>query len=403
MSTSLRDLNRRVQAVSPPQLDIAGIVEHGNSRRRRRRAGLVAGTAALVAASIAIAGVVTPSQHHTDGPAHDLRPTKPRVSPRLLTYTDDYRERWNPGPHWLIQSFHYGDQRITLDVSAEQMDVTDEGVVVVGEDGGVYLADGDTVQRVGETQQDHAYASGHVDSGNTGSLASWFTPAEPTASLVVYDTDQRKVVAQREIPRCDAGCSQLGIVDGKVYVDDPADELAGAGPDNRVFSFDVTSGLLSSTDTRAFWEDLRSHPRALIKSNDPATGEVVSADAWLTTRDDRLVLQWLVAGAGPNGEDVFDYGGYDSLGRPLGLTLPDGYTPTEFYRLFQWLDDDRFAVIGGLGDGSTPDVPHGQGYGDILICDLDAQRCRLASAGPEKRPALTDDGFRIVPDLDAPN
>ena len=201
MSTSLRDLNRRVETVSPPEFDISAIVERGKSRRRHRRVGLAAGAAALVAATIAVVNVVTPSQHHSDGPAHDLRPPKSQVSPRSLTYTDDYRERWSPEAHWLIQSFHYGEQLIGLDVSAEQMDVTDEGVVLVGEDGGVYFADGRTVQRVGETQQQHPYASGHVDSGNAGSLVSWFTPAAPTAALVVYDTNQREVVAQREIGR----------------------------------------------------------------------------------------------------------------------------------------------------------------------------------------------------------
>jgi len=304
MSTSLRDLNRRVDAISPPEFDIAGIVERGNSRRRHRRAGLAAGVVALVVASVAAANVVAPSQRHTDGPADDLGPPKAQVSPRPLTYTDDYRERWSSEPHWLIQSFHYGEQRIGLDVSAEQMDVTDDGVVLAGEDGGVYFADGATIERVGETQREHPWASGHVDTGNAGSLVSWFTPAEPTASLVVYDTNRGKVIAEQDIPRCTAGCSQLGIVGDRVYVDDPVDETAGSGPHDRIFALDVTSGDVTPTDMRAFWDDLRSQPRALVKSHDPAAGEVVATDAWLAIRNDRLVLQWLLDEAGPDRKSV---------------------------------------------------------------------------------------------------
>ncbi len=173
----------------------------------------------------------------------------------------------------------------------------------------------------------------------------------------------------------------------------------------------MSSGDVTATQTRALWDDLRNQPRALVKSNDPGSGEVVAADAWLAVRGDRLVLQWLVSETGPDvdgdgrgdGEAVFGYGGYDTMGRPLDLRLPEAYTPTDSYRLFQWLDDDRFAVIGAVGDGSMPDAPQGEGYGDILVCDLASGRCDLAARGPDKRPSYTDGGFRLVPDIDVPN
>ena len=66
------------------------------------------------------------------------------------------------------------------------------------------------------------------------------------------------------------------------------------------------------------------------------------------------------------------------------------------YVLFQWLDDDRFAVMAGaahneFGWNGFP------GYGDILVCDIARERCTLAAEGP------SDDGYRIVPHLDVPN
>jgi hypothetical protein len=186
-------------------------------------------------------------------------------------------------------------------------------------------------------------------------------------------------------------------------VDDPVDDTAGPGPQNRVLSFDVSSGTVTATRARALWDDLRDRPRALVKSNDPRSGEVVAADAYLVPRDGRLVLRWLVSDTGPDGEATFGYGGHDTTGRPVHLRLPQAYTPTSSYRLFQWLDDDRFAVIGAVGDGSIPDAPQGKGYGDILVCDLASEHCDLASPGPDKRASYTDGGFRLVPDIDVPN
>ncbi len=194
MNSSLRDLNRRADAVPTPDFDIAGIVDSANGRRRRRRVALAAGAAAMVAAVIAVAVVLAPSERGTLGPVD--HPTPP-VPTRSMTYTDDYREQWTTGPHWLIQSIQYGDQRLGLDFDAVQMDVTDDGVVLLAEHGGVYFADGSTVDRIGETQQQHLWASGRVDSGNAGSLVSWFTPATPTASLDRVRAAQPRPVVRR--------------------------------------------------------------------------------------------------------------------------------------------------------------------------------------------------------------
>lgn len=54
------------------------------------------------------------------------------------------------------------------------------------------------------------------------------------------------------------------------------------------------------------------------------------------------------------------------------------------YVLFQWLDDDRFAVMAGaahneFGWNGLP------GYGDILVCDIARERCTLAAKGAARR------------------
>jgi len=82
--------------------------------------------------------------------------------------------------------------------------------------------------------------------------------------------------------------------------------------------------------------------------------------------------------------------------RPLNLRLPAGYIPAENpYVLFQWLDDDRFAVM--VGATNDFGLSGWSGYGDILVCDIARERCTLAAPGP------TNDRFRLVPHLTLPN
>ena len=197
----------------------------------------------------------------------------------------------------------------------------------------------------------------------------------------------------------------MAVVGDRVYADDPVDYYDhNDGPRNRILVFDTSSGELRATDAQALWDDRRARPRALVKSTTYRTGEVVDVDAYLVPRGHTLALRWLDDETGPDvdgdgrgdGETVYGYGGYDSTGRRLDLRLPRGYTPTASYRLFQWLDDDRFAVIGAVGDGSQPEVSAARGYGEILVCDIAAGRCDPRTDGP-------DEGYRLVPDLDAPN
>ena len=110
-----------------------------------------------------------------------------------------------------------------------------------------------------------------------------------------------------------------------------------------------------------------------------------------------------VARVKANGDEVFGFGGFDTTGRRLNLRLPEGYTPAENpYVLFQWLDDDRFAVM----PGATHENGHGfSGYGDILVCDIAREECTLAVPGPAGVSTSDEwgDGFRLVPHRDPPN
>jgi hypothetical protein len=244
-----------------------------------------------------------------------------------------------------------------------------------------------------------------VKTSTSGSLVTWLTSEGPNHSLVVYDTHEHRVLAKVRVP----GGLLEAVVGDRVYYSPsgvPVDWPKGRhGP---LMMLDVPTETVSETDATALAEDLRSHPRGFIKGDNYYTGEVVNQDVtreavFFAPRGSTLELQGIVRTTGADvdgdgegdGQVAYGYGGYDTTGRRLNLRLPASYSPSEHpYALFQWLDDDRFAVMAGAADFVEP----GEGYGDILVCDIARERCTLAAPGPGP-----DGNLRLVPHLTLPN
>ena len=55
--------------------------------------------------------------------------------------------------------------------------------------------------------------------------------------------------------------------------------------------------------------------------------------------------------------------------------LPDGYDGESLY-VFQWLDDDQFALVVSVGVGNVP-------TGDLLVCRISAGECRTVASGEQ--------------------
>jgi hypothetical protein len=409
MNASLRDLKRRADTLAPPSFDVEHIVERGDARLRRRRAALAAGAAGLVVAVIAAGTALTGSYQRSNEPVENPSPSvteTPAQATRQLTFTDDYADDFEQGqsPRWLIRSIHYGDRILRPGVDVMHMDVTDDGLALVAKDGAIYLADESSVERIGKMTIDVSWSDGGVMSSNAGSLLAWFTLVEPEASLVVYDTHEREILTRLSVPGCGPrDCSLEAVIGDRVYwseSDEPESEQVAGRP---LKALDVPSGTVSETNLGELWDDLRAHPRGLIKGDSFADGEVVNEHVnqeavYFVPDGSSLALRRFVHEAGPgDADDVYAFGGFDTTGRRLNLRLPDGYTPAATaYALFQWLDDDRFAVMAGathneFGWNGFP------AYGDILVCNIAQERCTLAAKG------RTDDGFRLVPHLDVPN
>lgn len=364
----------------------------------------------------------TESSGTDDRAARTPTATPAGTSTRPLTYTDDYA---GEPPYWLIRTIRYGDRvlRPGLDVTA--IDITDDGLALVavrppvnrgGEDadGEIYFTDGSSTEKIGELTIEHGltYSNSGVKTSTSGSLVAWFTPAGPDRSLVVYDTHEHRALVDVPRTECDTDdCSPAAVVGNRVYY------WWSDAEGRQLMVLDVPTETVSKTDARALSVDLRSHPRGFVKGDSDDTGEVVNQDinteaVFFEPRGSSLELSRVVGETGTrtdcNGEDdgavTYCYGGFDTTGRRLDLRLPAGYTPAENpYVLFQWLDDDRFAVMAG----ATDDFGLGgwSGYGDVLVCDIARERCTLAVPGPAGGPTGNSfgDGFRLVPHLTLPN
>ena len=418
MNVSLRDLKQHVDQTPPPPLDVEDIVARGDARLRRRRAALAAGSASLVVLAIvtsvtALTDSNRGSNPPVDTPTPSVTETAAPTVERPLTYTDDYAVDPSLDIHWRMQSIQYGDRTLRPGTDATALDLTDDGLVMVAPDGGIHFTDGEATEKIGESAilEGQSWAEWGVKTSTSGSLAAWFTPEGRDRSLVVYDTHQQRVLTELPAAHCQHQCQLEAVVGEHVYWSEepgPNWSTTERWLGRPLMMLNVPDGTVSETDVRALAVDLRSHPRGFIKGDNYDTGEVVNQDindeaVFFVPRGSTLELSRVVGESGTktecadedDGTVIYCYGGYDTIGRRLNLQLPAGYSPAEHpYALFQWLDDDRFAVMAGAADFVEP----GEGYGDILVCDIAEERCTLAAPGPGP-----DGNLRLVPHLNLPN
>ena len=372
--------------------------------RRRRTASAVVG-AATVVATVAVGFTFltgSPSPAPSPAPRPDGVTPTTAESVRALTWTDEF---------WPSRRINYGDQVIDtrLDLTEydfTQMDVTDDGVVVTTTDGRIWLADTESVDHIATSGPRHEFlAYPVVSTGNAGSLAAWTDPrgtGRPTR--VVYDTGQRTVVASNPCPMARLGntsCDPLWVGTDHIYY--PASPFG-----RRVERLDVASGQLTVVSAAEYAADLRSQPRNLVLGESYEAGAVSDGiDVLFVNQGSRLVAVGVPDELGGSlascGTDRCETSAFDTSGSPVSLRVPEGYDGARSFTVFQWLDDDRLALMAGAGGtfvfGLDNDLPgDNKGYGDIMVCRISTGACRLAVNGPE----LSGDIQRIVPDFGTP-
>jgi hypothetical protein len=357
--------------------------------RRRRATGRSAAVGALVLALV----VVTNALLTSPGPVPEPAPPKPdQVGPtpasvRELTWTDEW---------WPSRRIHYGDEVIDtrLDVTKHdfaQMDLTDDGVVVTTLDGRIWLADTSTVRQIGDSQVTHDFlAAFEVTTGDVGSLATWAEqPPRGPAHHVVYDTALR-----REVARVRSAPSHSKVV----WVGRDVVYFEGRREGGKLRRLDIATGRMREASSSQYASDLLSGSRALVIGDTFDGGAAVAGRGVVFHRRGSHLLA-----ARPDSNEGPLISVFDSTGAPVRLRVPGGYDGARSFTVFQWIDDDRLAMMAGAGSmgfvpGLDPDLPEdSDGYGDILVCRVSTGTCVLALPGPGD-----EDVTRIVPHYGTP-
>jgi hypothetical protein len=390
MSTTLREsLARGIQSAAVPDLDLAALIEVGEHRLRRRRlVGVLGSVAAVVVVlAVALSAALNSPVRRGQQPVDHPRPTPDRAVAqpvRKVVYNDTSLFRHTAG------AVHYGDRLVATSDAFIHLDVTDDGFVYTTRGGRVWFSNGGATIQIGTAcgfapnRQISTMSSRLVMTANAGSQVAWFDcRARPGArpDLVVFDTGSSREVARREVP-CRYFCTLVGLTVDQVYFDGGYYR----GHPRAEHRLDVSTGRLVTTTPRLRATDIRSHPRG-----------VVVGDSWQSgTATDGIGVEFRAEGSrlspvrvayGPDlaGGSVFDTGTKGLV----QLRLPEGYRSRSDLRftLFEWLDDDTVALVGGgLGNGLQ----------DILTCRLSDGSCVVAVPGDDMHDR------RTVPNMDLP-
>jgi hypothetical protein len=399
MSTLHDAFERQAGNAGVPDLDIEELIGQGENRLRRRRlAAFVGGTFAVVAVimlgvGIALDGPGTRSLGPAHPPpAHSTKDAGTEAPTRQIVYSD--HEPGVPG-----NTVHFGDRLVETGNDQVHLDVTDDGFLYTDR-GGVWFSDGGTPEQVGShlcgaspNGEFSHYANRAVMAANSGSRVAWFDcslPARPT--LVVFDTSSRDEVARRPVGFCQEACELTDVTGESVYFNRGV-YTGSPRPDYR---YDVRAGQLRTSTLHEYGEDIRRHPRGLILGDDWQTGTPVTGVGRSPAEDGPL--RFVVAGSRlvpqvtVNDRDQATPAFDTTTGRALRLRLPPGYhvETVATFGLFDWLDDDTLALVGGPGGQDV------ERRGDILTCQLSTGRCVVAVRSPRAGT------WRIVPEFPLP-
>lgn len=344
------------------------------SARRRRAAAAGAGASAAVVALVIGVAVLTgtswtekdnspippvDSPSRTDAPTTATAGTAATgATARQVTYADG-------GP---IRTIHVGDRIVDIsDLVAGRSDppvylnTTDDGVVVTVDDdeSRIWFTDGTDVVAIGRGGGYTHIGPSPVATGTSGSLAAWLDRSGGSTELVVYDTAQLSEVTRLDCPEC----SSLTVVGSHVYWDEQA-----TGPDEPTTMYDAASDAVRRASQQAYLDDLATLPRGLLVGDTRTTATPTSGIGLSLTPVNGHLVSLLDHGEDPAHEvttQAFDTGSGDQL----DLRLPPGYRSSQMLNVFDWLDDDRLALV---ADGDQ-----GTDQGQILVCRISSQSCRL--------------------------
>jgi hypothetical protein len=357
MNGMLHDLlSERANAAGSPDLDLQDLIAQGERAIRRRRGVAVGGTVAAVvltvAASFALGQVGNDRTSPPVGP-----PTDP---PSNVDVTPDATDVSRPLTYGVGTTIHYGDRVIEAAEDPDGLYVFDDGLWFFTEGTStthLYYTDGSS------EPVEVARGIDRVTPGEVGSLLVWLDEDD----VVIYDTHVRDVVARVPLDERRYLANPIIPLEDAVYwreYDDSDESIS----DGRSVRYDLSTGTrtrVSRAEENAAEARAAGSPRLVVGSADSTN----SAEDF-TVIDSRLAFYTDRQGAPP---PVF----VAATGQRLRVSVPDGYDG-ETPGIFQWLDDDRFAMVvhGTAGIGRVP-------TGDLLVCRISAGRCHTVASGEQ--------------------
>ena len=374
MNIDLKEvLTQRADSVDTPALDPHDAIADGERLVQRRHRVAAAGVAAALALALGTAALLV---GRTDAPPPPS--DRPAPAPQWTTGT-------RPLAYGQGQTLHLGGRQIDTGLDFLSIDLTDDGAALTTLDGGIWVTDGTTIERVGTTLGARHITRGGtsffvgrpsdwVASADDGSLLAWMEFPDPGVDrpeLVVYDAGARAVLARQPIAVADRNSATvLDIADGAVFV---AEDDRGSFDPTPLFRYDVGTGVLDQVDDVDVEAARRDVARALVIGSRTygellhtpvrALSETRSVEI-LDVRDSKL-------------DGLVD----PHTGAKVEISVPERYDGERLW-FTQWLDDDSFAVITDAG------------VGELLVCHTSAGRCEVVVEGFTWEALTPGDGLR---------
>ena len=348
-------LSERADAAGTPDLKVDLLIAEGERRVSRRRRAALGGTVAAVALTVGASFALAQAGDDRTSPPGGPPTATPTGTVDVVPETTDSR----PLTYGLGATIHYGDHVFEAAEDADGLFVFDDGLAILtGDDGNnadnrLYLTDG-------SEQVEVARRVRQLTAGEVGSLLVWLDGDD----VVIYDTHERGVVARVPLNGLRLA-NPITPLEDAVYWTEYDDATATKLSDGKLVRYDVSTGALTPASEADYRAETRTAVSPILvvgsaESKDPATS--------FTVVDARLEVD---ASADAPGSAFVA-----STGERLRVRVPETYDG-ETLDLFQWLDDDRFALVASApGVGRAP-------TGDLLVCRIAAGRCHTIANGEQ--------------------
>lgn len=366
MNGLLKDLlEARADSVVPPRFDLDDLIAAGDRRVRRGR-WLVGGSVVAALAAVALVGAGIPLALHDSAP----EPAGP-ADGTVRQVQDLSRVK---ATYAVGEVIDYGGQTIDVGLPVDAFVQSSHGFVVTS-GGGVYLADGVAVERIGTSGA--TYGTELAADPQSQYVAWMDTSSDPVGEFVVYDTSNRDEVARTSEGNTHLP-SELSEFQQPAVVDVDHDTVYWHSERGlEAYRVDDGSTTVLSEGASADWLlDARAGQFAYQASQE---------GAWVVARNvttETQVLSGYVSSAAISPDGSYVAADPDDNIEVVDTSTRQEVTPSHdaysFLYAVQWIDGERFTALGfpkGFNSSDSSDDPF-----DLLVCTVDAG-CTVVVSG----------------------